>query len=85
MSIAKGFTPRSTATNHGLSFEALCGRLAAVLRALVAGMAASKDYRHLNGMTERQLRRLGLTRNDIPKELHRRHFEGLDGFSKPAD
>jgi hypothetical protein len=41
---------------------------------ILAGMVASKDYRHLNGMTDQQLRAIGLARRDIPKEINRRHL-----------
>lgn len=87
MSISKEIesVPTSGATQIGFHFRAARGKLLAALRALIAGMAASKDYRHLNGMTDQQLRRLGLTRSDIPDELHRRYFEPLAGCSDAAD
>lgn len=83
MLVAKelSLTPRPKANKPYRSLYALCSRIAWILRALVAGMVMSKDYRHLNGMTDRQLRRLGITRNDIPKELRRRHLKNLGGFS----
>lgn len=48
--------------------------IAAALHALAAGMAASKDYRHLNAMTKGQFGRIGLTRDGIPREIYMRHF-----------
>ncbi len=50
------------------------GRIAAFTRLMVAGMVASKDYRHLNAMTDEQLRTMGLSRSDISEEISRRHF-----------
>ena len=58
--------------------------LARVLWKILAGMIASKDYRHLVSMSDRQLGQLGLTRNSIPDELHRRHFAGLAGWPANA-
>lgn len=52
-------------------------RVAAGLHALASGMRASKDYRHLTAMSDRQLASLGLSRDRIPQELHRRHFAEL--------
>jgi uncharacterized protein YjiS (DUF1127 family) len=78
--------PRRTTTKTSFAFLKPVGsRLCSVIRALIAGMVASKDYRHLNGMTEQQLRLLGLTRKDIPAELYRRHFRRLNGFSAPGE
>ena len=48
--------------------------LAAALRALAAGLAASADLRRLSRMTDEQLASHGLTRSDLPKELFDRHF-----------
>lgn len=70
-------SPRSVAHHPGWRLFARKG--ASALSALAAGMRASKDYRHLNGMTDRQLAILGLTRDGIPQELHRRHFANLPG------
>lgn len=49
------------------------------MRAILAGMRASKEYRHLNGMSDRRLRMLGLSRSQIPQEVHRRHLAPLGG------
>lgn len=81
MSVADEVTPvsspRSVAPHPRRRLLARTG--ASALTALAAGMRASKDYRHLNGMTDRQLATLGLTRDGIPQELHRRHFANLPG------
>lgn len=60
--------------------QSLGRRFGLSLRAIAAGMHASKDYRLLNGMSDGQLRVLGLTRDEIPRELHRRHFERLSSI-----
>jgi hypothetical protein len=49
-------------------------KISTFFRLILAGMVASKDYRHLNAMTDQQLRAIGLSRMDIPKEINRRHL-----------
>lgn len=46
-------------------------------RALAAGASAAAEYNRLSTMTEGQLRSRGLSRDDIPREVHRRHFADL--------
>lgn len=64
-------------------------RLAWVLRAswsgLAAGWRAAADYRQLSEMSDRQLRLRGLSRCDIPRTLHERHFASLGGWLDNVD
>ena len=54
------------------------------LRLLLAGMHASKEDRHLNGMTDQQLATLGLSRGRIDQEVRRRHLADLgEGSARP--
>lgn len=50
--------------------------LALLVRALGAGLAAGRDLRRLNNMTEGQLAARGLSRADLPRALFERHFAG---------
>ena len=86
MSVATSPTPAvagKVKPNPGWS--RFISRLSAALRSLAAGMRASKDYRLLNGMSAGQLRMLGLTHADIPRELHRRHFASLTDAGGNSD
>ena len=68
-----------TVANSASTAPALIGRrpaeiIARVLTGLAAGLAAARDYRHLQGMSDTALRREGLSRADLPRALMRRHF-----------
>ena len=49
----------------------------AFTRALASGASAAVEYERLSRMSEGQLRSRGLSRDDIPREVHRRHFADL--------
>ena len=79
MSVATELTPTAAPTVKRTNplWKGFRSRLSAALRALAAGTHASKDYRLLNRMSAGQLRMLGLTHENIPRELYRRHFAKL--------
>ena len=86
MSVATNLTPATAArVKPNPGWSRFRTRLFAVLRRLAAGVGASKDYRLLNGMSAGQLRKLGLTHADIPRELHRRHFASLANAAESPD
>ncbi len=47
------------------------------LSALAAGWRASLDYEQLNRRSDRQLHEVGLSRDQLPKAIHERHFAKL--------
>ena len=61
------------------AFFVILATIGAGIRAVLAGMRASKEYRHLNGMSDRRLKMLGLSRSHILQEVHRRHLKPLGG------
>lgn len=86
MSVATNLAPAAAAKlKSSPGWSLFKSRLFAVLRRLAAGMCASKDYRLLNGMSAGQLRMLGLTHADIPREIHRRHFASLTNAGEDPD
>jgi uncharacterized protein YjiS (DUF1127 family) len=85
MSVADEYTATSGPNiGHAVPGD-LGGRLLAALRMLLAGMHASKEYRHLNAMTDQQLRTLGLSRGHIEQEIHRRHLAAFSGTLRSPD
>jgi hypothetical protein len=85
MAIVDDFTPAAAVPPSGRGLaRRVRARWAAFFGAIAAGGRASADYGRLSVMTDRQLELRGLTRSDIPREIHRRHFTAmrgeLDGF-----
>ena len=52
---------------------------------LTGGWRAAIDYWQLSEMSDRQVKRQGLSRSDIPQCLHQRHFGSLAGWLDNID
>lgn len=68
-------------TTLTMTSRPLAGLLTSALAAVVAFFAAARtahrasaDFAALNGLSERQLNDIGLTRADLPRMLFDRHF-----------
>jgi uncharacterized protein YjiS (DUF1127 family) len=80
VAIVDDFTPAVPARASARpGLQLLRSGLAAFARGMAAGWRAAADYRQLSEMSDRQLRLRGLSRNDIPQDLHKRHFASLRG------
>lgn len=82
--------PIQSAKANAFSDLSLLGRLlGSAFRAardgITAGWGAAVDYRHLSEMSDRELKRRGLSRDDIPQSLYQRHFASLGGWLDNVD
>ncbi len=77
MSVAPNFSNGIAHETRGHSDLVGLGRVASAMRTILGGMIASKEYRHLTAMSDRQLSELGLSRDGIAAEVHRRHLAPL--------
>lgn len=78
MALADEFirTPSRSAQATGFGVEVF-RTIGLSLSALAAGWHAADDYRRMSGSSHRQLRSRGISDEELPQEIYRRHFARL--------